>query len=39
VTVTGRLAMEKGTGGAFALDLVIRGPTAICAGVVARCGM
>jgi len=39
VTVTGRLAMEGGFPGAFALDLVIRGPTAICAGVVARCGM
>lgn len=38
VTVNGRLAMEKGTG-AFGLDLVIRGQTAICAGVVARCGM
>jgi hypothetical protein len=39
VTVTGRLSIEKGTGSAFALDLVFRGPTAICAGAVARCGM
>jgi len=39
VTVTGRLAMEKGAAGAFALDLVVRGPTAICPGLVSRCGM
>ena len=38
VTVTGRLAMEKGAG-AFGLDFVIRGETAICAGSVSRCGM
>lgn len=38
VTVNGRLAMEKGSG-AFGLELVIRGETAICAGVVSRCGM
>ncbi len=38
VTVTGKLAFEKGAG-AFGLALVIRGPTAICAGVVGRCGM
>lgn len=38
VTITGRIALEKGAG-TFGLELVIRGPTAICAGVVARCGM
>ncbi len=39
ITVLGRLAMEKGAGSPFALDLVLRGPTAICAGAVAKCGM
>ncbi|MBI2392386.1 MAG: hypothetical protein HYV09_22560 [Deltaproteobacteria bacterium] len=39
VTVIGRLAMDKGAPGAFALDLVIRGKSAVCAGVVSRCGM
>lgn len=39
VTVIGRLSMDKGAPGAFALDLVIRGKSDVCAGVVARCGM
>lgn len=38
VTVTGRLALEKGSG-TFGLELVMRGRTAICAGAVPRCGM
>ncbi len=40
VTVIGRLKLDKPkAGGAFALDLVIRGPSAVCAGTVSRCGM
>lgn len=40
VTVIGRLSLDKpAAGGAFALDLVIRGPSAVCAGTVPRCGM
>lgn len=39
VTVIGRLAVEKAAAGAFALSLVMRGPTEICAGAVTRCGM
>jgi hypothetical protein len=38
VTVTGRLQMDGGRA-AHAVDLVIRGATALCAGTVARCGM
>lgn len=39
VTVLGHLSMEKGSPGAYAIDLVIRGKNAVCAGVEARCGM
>lgn len=37
-TLNGQLAMEKGPG-AYALDFVIRGRHALCAGVEPRCGM
>jgi len=39
VTVIGRLSMEKGTPGPYAIDLVVRGKNAVCPGVAPRCDM
>lgn len=39
VTVIGRLAMEKGAPGPYAIDLVIHGKNQVCPGVEPRCGM
>lgn len=39
VTVIGRVTMEKGTPGPYAIDLVVRGKNHVCPGVEPRCGM
>lgn len=39
VTVIGQLAMEKGTPGPYAIDLVVRGKKQLCPGVTPSCGM
>lgn len=39
VTTIGRLSMEKGAKGPYAIDLVVRGKSEVCPGVEPRCGL